>query len=412
MFKGIRLENMFKSGSAAGLEATVMPDGNYRYRLIVLKRKQSALNTELQCREVSSLAEIKNQLEPKIPLVIILDGKGVVYRKVYGKENESPAALLNKLLPNANADEFVIQRTALNESEILIAVIRLTVLTGFINELIAHELTAVTGCFIGPVVLNSILPLLDTQVVNGGYLQVDTFGLKIQEQQITDIELLTASADEEIRIGNDTISKQLLIPFAGALSCFTGYENDISNAGVLDQLKNEWKQKQTFETRGWALLVTVFLILMVNYLVFNNYWSRNKEMTLQLQLAQTSLQRYEKLKQEFGQKKQFLEENGLLENSRTSYYADALAKDLPASIQFTGLNIHPLKKKKPAEENNVLTFENKLIHVSGNCRQNTELNEWMKKMKKKDWVNDLVLLNYRQDNLEENGVFLIEIKLN
>jgi hypothetical protein len=36
----------------------------------------------------------------------------------------------------------------------------------------------------------------------------------------------------------------------------------------------------------------------------------------------------------------------------------------------------------------------------------------MKEMKKQKWVQDVVLMNYKQDNMNENGVFLIEIKLN
>lgn len=412
MFGNARFQNMLKPSSAAGLQVTILPDGNFRYRLVILKKNQSALTTELQSTSLKSLAQVKQKLDPKIPLVIVLDGKGIVYRKVYAKENESSTVLLSKLLPNANADDFVMQRTSLNEEEMILSVIRLSVFTELMNELIANGLTSVADVYIGPVVLTNILQLLDKQLVESGYLHVDQFGLKINEQQVTDIELTSLAPDEDIRIGNDRISRQLLIAFAAALTGFVDQENTISNSEMLSHVKSEFKQKQKFERRGWTVLVTVFVLLIVNYLVFNNYWSQNKEMTMQLQLAQTALQRYEKLKLDFDQKKQFLEQNGLLESSRTSYYADELAKELPASIQFTGLNIHPQKKKKPGEEETTVSFQNKLIYITGNCSRNTELNEWMKKIKKKTWVQELVLLNYKQANIEENGVFLIEVKLN
>lgn len=412
MFNSSRFKNMLKAGSAAGLQATILPDGSFRYRLVVLKKDKSELKTVIQCNDVNSLAEIRQKLDPKTPVIIILDGKGIVYRKVYGKEGESTPVLLNKLLPNANADEFVMQRSRINEEETILSVIRLSTFTDFINELTANGITAIAECFIGPLVLTNILQLLDKRIIENGYLHIDNFGLKLNEQQITDIELLAPASDDDVRIGNDRISKQLIIPFAGAVTGFVGQENDVDNAGILKHVKSEFKQKQKFETRGWAVLVSVFVVLIINYLVFNNYWSQNKEMTTKLELAQTALQRYEKLKLEFGQKKQFLEQNGLLESARTSYYADELAKELPASIQFTGLNIHPQKKKKPTEDERTISFENKLIQITGNCSRNTELNEWMKKIKKKNWVQDLVLVNYQQANIEENGVFLIEIRLN
>jgi Tfp pilus assembly protein PilN len=411
MFKKIAFDTILKSKSAAGLEIMIMPDGSYQYHLIVLRKKQSTLLTELQRKEVTSIAEIKQLIDPKIPLVLIVNGKGIVHRKVHAKETDTPAVLLNKLLPNAIVDDFVIQRTPVIAEESIVSVIRVNSLTDLISQLIENQLTSVSACFLGPFVLTTVLPLLDRNAIDNDYLHIGNFRLKIQEHQIVDLEPAATASHDEIQIGNDQLSPQLIIPFAGALAYFTGHSDNISNADVLHQLKEEFKQKTKFEVRGWSLLVAAFFILIVNYLVFSNYWEKNKQMTAELQLTQIALQRYEKLKKEFDQKRLFLEQNGLLENSRTSYYADELAKELPASVQFTGLDIHPVKKKKPTEEDKGFSFENKLIQVSGNCQRNTELNEWMKKIKKKSWVEELVLLNYRQDNMQENGLFLIEIKL-
>ncbi len=57
-------------------------------------------------------------------------------------------------------------------------------------------------------------------------------------------------------------------------------------------------------------------------------------------------------------------------------------------------------------------FESKLIRVAGNCQMNTDLNEWMKKVKRKSWIGNVALLNYAQHNESDDGQFLLEIKLN
>jgi Tfp pilus assembly protein PilN len=411
MFKKPWGGNMLKSKAAAGLEVIILPDGSYQLHLVILKKQKSTLLTEIQRESLSSFTEVQQLIDPKIPLVLIINGKGIVHRKVSSSGNDTPATLLNKLLPNAQVDDFVIQKTAATAEEIFVSVIRLNALTDLIQELVKNKLTNIAACFLGPFVITNLLPLLSHDQISNEQLRISNFRLQIREQQITNIETTGDIANEQLRIGGDLLPQQLAIPFAGALSYFTGSATDIFNAVLLNELKEEFKQKQKFELRGWILLVATFLILIINYFIFNNYWSRNKEMNAQLELTQAALQRYDKLKTEFDQKKQFLEQNGLLENSRTSYYADQLSKELPSSMQFTGLEIHPLKKKKAGEDESGFLFENKLIRVSGNCQRNTELNEWMKKIKKQNWVEDIVLSNYRQDNAKENGFFQIEIKL-
>lgn len=404
-------ENMLKSKTAAGLEVIVSPDGGYQLHLVVLKKQKSTLLTDLQREALTSFSEVKQLVDPKIPLIVIINGKGVVHRKVNSNENDTTATLLNKLLPNAHAEDFAIQKTVVNANEIFVSVIRLNVLTDIIKELTNNKLSSIAGCFLGPFALTNLLPLLGDDHLKNEQLSIGNFILQIRDQQITAVEPNMAIDDERLLIAGDQLPQSLAVAFAGALSYFTGNRTDIFNSVLLNELKEEFNQKQKFEFRGLALLVATFIVLIINYFVFNNYWSKNREMNAQLELTQVALQRYEKLKTEFDQKKQFLEQNGLLENSRTSYYADQLSKELPASMQFTSLEIHPLKKKKAGEEDSGFLFENRLIRVSGSCQRNTELNEWMKTIKKQSWVEDVVLSNYKQDNARENGVFLVEIKL-
>jgi len=411
MLNKIRFDNILKSKSSAGLEVILLPDGSYQLHLIILKKQQSTLVIEKQIAQLTSFSEVQQHIDLKAPLILIINGKGIVHRKLHRNENDTTATLLGKLLPNANIEEFALQETALLSDEVFVSVIRISVLNELIQELINHKITNLSACFLGPFVLTNLLPLLESNVLDNGYFYTANFRLQIQQEQIVMVEASTTAPMEQYRIGNDLLSVELTIAFAGALSYFMGIHNDVANANLLDQLKEDFQQKQKFEFRGWALLISTFSILIINYLVFNNYWTNNKEMNAQLELTQVASQRYDKLKSDYDQKRLFLEQNGMLENSRTSYYADRLAKELPATVQFTGLNIHPLKKKNPNEEDKGYFFETKLIQISGNCKRNTELNEWMKKMKKENWVQDLTLLNYRQDNKDENGIFLIEIKL-
>ncbi len=343
--------------------------------------------------------------------MLLINGKGVIHRKVHVNENDNPAALLNKVFPNVSLNEFTIQKTTISATEAFVSVIRTKILSEITEELVKNKLTAISGCFLGPFVINELLPLINTNAINNEQLTIGNYQLQIREQQITDVTAIESNDHQPVVVGDDNVSQQLLFAFAGALSYFTGNHQGISNSESIAQLKEEFSQKEKFEFRGKVLLTATFLVLLINYFVFDNYWGKSNQMNSQLALTESALKRYETLKVEYAQKKDFLEQNGLLENSRTSYYADQLASNLPATIQWKSLNIHPLKKKKASEETNVLFFENKLITISGSCERSTELNDWMKEIKKKDWISDVTMVNYQQDNAKEDGEFLIEVKL-
>ena len=196
-----------------------------------------------------------------------------------------------------------------------------------------------------------------------------------------------------------------------ALSYFLGADAGIARSEVIDNIKEEFKQKQKFEFIGWSLLIAAFSVLLVNYFVFNHYWTKTRGLSSTLASNQSALDRYDTLKLEFAEKKEFLQQNGLLENSRTSFYADKLAASLPPSIQWIDVNIHPVKKKQVNDETEGFFFENKSIKISGKCQRSTDLNDWMKEVKLKSWISSVTLLNYTQDNATDDGLFLIEIKL-
>lgn len=411
MLKKIGIENIIKSKTAAGIEVILLPDATYAVNVVVLKKVKSTLTTEKQKEGITSFEELAQLIDTKQPIILVLNGKGIIHRKVSLSESDTDITLLNKVLPNANFKDFDLQQTALGSQQAFVSVVRSSIINEIIEALKKNKLTTIAGCLLGPFVLNNLLPLIGTAVISNEQLTVGTYQLQIREQQITDITVASGHADEHISVGGDPVDPKLLIAFAAAFSYFTGADAGISKSEIIDNIKEEFKQKQKFEFIGGALLIAIFGILLVNYFVFNHYWTKNKDLSSALTANQSALNRYDTLKIQVAQKKEFLDQNGLLETSRTSFYTDQLAGTLAASIHWIDVNIHPLKKKKAGEEEQGFFFENKTIRISGKCQRSTDLNSWMKEIKLKEWVSSVTLLNYTQDNAVDDGMFLIEIKL-
>lgn len=411
MFRKPVFENIVKSKTAMGVEIILLPDGAFEINAVTLKRNKSDVLTETKSSAIADLASLAKITNAKAPIILVINGKGIIHRKVMVSENDSLAVLLNKVLPNANLNEFYIQKQEMGSSQNYISVIRAAVVNDILDALKKNNITNIMECYIGPFVINNVLPLIDKNIISSESLIFSNYSLLIREDRIFEVSLTDNDADDRIKVAEDLLEGKLLIAFAAALSYFMGTDKGIVNSEPIDLVKDEFKQKLKFHFWGWFLLIASFFILLVNYFVFDHYWKKSNDMNSRLVLNQSALKRYESLKAEYSKKKIFLEQNGLLENSRTSYYADRLAASVPSSIQLLEMNIHPLKKKEANDMTNSFYFDNNIIKISGKCDRNTELNDWMKEIKKNEWIETVSLLNYKQENAKDDGVFFIEIKL-
>lgn len=411
MFQKLRFENIIKNKVATGVEIILLPDGAYEINVVTLKRNKSEVVIESKLSDIKDIPALSNVIDKKSPIILVINGKGIIHRKVSLSESDSLSAVLNKILPNANINEFYIQKQNANDAPAFVSVVRALVLDDLIAELKNNMIANIAQCYVGPFVISTVLGLIDKRIISNEFLAIGNFKLQIREDKINDVLISNERSKEIIKIGDDLLEEKFVIPFSAALSYFVGGEEGILNAETIDSVKENFKQKQKFQTIGWSLLIVAFLILMLNYFAFNHYWQKSNEMNSELELNQSALKKYETLKAEYSQKKIFLEQNGLLENSRTSLYADKLAGSLPSSIQLLEMDIHPLKKKEASDISNALYFDNKIIKISGKCNRNTELNDWMTLLKKTTWIEDVSLLNYKQDNAKDDGVFYLEIKI-
>lgn len=411
MLKKLGINKMIEAKTAAGIEIVLLADNVISINVVLLKKVKSSVAIEKQQAGITSIEELASFLDPKQPFVLVVNGKGIVHRKITLTENDTSLTLLNKLLPNANLNEFEIQQTAVDESHALISVIRSTSVSQLIDELTSKKLTNMADCLLGPFAVSNIIPLLQPSELLNNQFRFSNYQLQLEENEIKDITVTQEQNTGTVQVGDNTINSQLLVAFAAALSYFTGNHNGINDSVLVQALKEEFRQKQKFELRGASLLIASFCILLINYFVFEHFWTKNGEMEAVLTSNQSALMRYDTLKAQLSLKKEFLERNGLLENSRTSFYADQLAAALPASIQWTDVNIHPLMKKKADEEQEIFSFENKTIRISGKCQKTTELNNWMKLIKEKNWIAGVTLTNYTRHNETEDGLFLLEVNL-
>lgn len=395
-------ENKLKGARAAGIEI-FLQGGAVEMSYVLLERKRSRLEIA-SSGSASALSELK--LSSGTPVNISISGKGIIHKKVTYTEDLSALALLQKALPNAKLDEFYVQHTQPVNDHVIVSVARKSTVDELLDEFRKMKLEVVS-CTFGPFSVSSLFPLMNFDNMVAEEIRLPAHTVTVVDGQVDNYSAEENADPRAVEVGGDFIRSVLLVPFAAAAGYFIGHRLFVNVDRVVEQA-GEFRQKKIFQLSGAGFLVLLLSILLINYLVFDHYWKKKQAFEMQYAGNQDALQKYAKLSAEYEEKMSFLKGSGLLETSRSSFYADRIAMDMPSSILLTEMNINP-REKRSADEN-AMEFKAREIHIQGNCRQSNELNEWIKLLKKKDWVSEVELLNYKQGKGDVVGTFIIGIK--
>jgi hypothetical protein len=400
---------IYKVSKAAGAEVILLPDNKYRVVLTLLSLEKNAVVVEKKEQlEEGSIEIIKNILKGDIPLSIVFTGRGILHKKISdsGTDNNS---LIQSVLPNAKAQDFYIQ-TIVSEKSSLISIIRKELVDPFL-ELIEKAGVYSTAASLGAGVVTSVYPLLpqtsDSKIISwpGHTLEFD------QKNTIVDYKTQGEPDKKYFQIDSEKLESAYLISYAAAFSLLAGLDTEGLSVDKVMQNKEEFLNKQLFQKLGWVVLGLFLTVLMINFLLFSSYSSRNNELTQKESKYKSMFSEMEKLGKDVKEKETFLSGAGWLQSSSTTYFADRIAASVPGSVRLTELSVNPLDERKSKEVKKEM-FSNGLIVLRGDCTRPTELNEWLDKIKSIDKIVKAKLVQYVYDNKDNKGTFSIEIEIN
>lgn len=397
-------QNLIKGDTAAGVEAEILPEGGLRINYAVLKKTKASLGIISSGVEVMGKDALPSSVTTALPLCLSITGKGVISKKTSLSENENESSLLHKVLPNANPEDFYLQKTGLENNEAIISVLR----KATADELISHFKNAgyfVVSVSFGPASLAGILPWInfsgDSSVNINGHI------LQIHNGELSGYSFDKKNEIDEVGIGGEKMDERCAIAFASASGYFISKGEAVLIPEITGQ-QQEFRHRKIFQMAGWAALIIFFSSLLLNFFLFSHYNSRAQELNAKVFKSRDELAGIASLQGELQQKQKFLDRMGLLESSRTSYYADRIATDLPKQVQLSEMFICPVEKNTNAGKKE-LSFIPNAIRIEGKCRKSAELNDWIKLLKEKDWIKSVNVLNYTQENNGEPGEFRLMV---
>lgn len=401
MLDGLNKYELIKGKKAIGVELIFKSHNLYSLTTVELLKNKEGIEITDRSPKIT-FAEIANSEKKNLPIYISIGGKGIIHKKIQIKSESSNQDLLNQLLPNASIKEFHLQRTILSENEIWVSIIRRDALDSLTKELESLNLFSIY-IYLGPFIVENTLTL-----INSNEIITSEHQLSVENHKITNLNRLNEETTINYLIDKEKLVSKELVAFSAALSHFVPVSNIVLiDIEKTDLAREEFFNRSKYVVMGFSALVFFFLVTIINMLVNSSFQETNNELQYQVNSKQKYVVELEKLRQELDIKEQFVQNSGLTQASKISFYSDQIALSVPNSVRLNQLFVNPLSKRINKAED--IHFNYKVMKVSGTVTKSIELNSWIKELKSHEWIAEVNIISFLQENLNTSGDFEVEI---
>ncbi|HEX3008691.1 MAG TPA: PilN domain-containing protein [Bacteroidales bacterium] len=395
------LKYRFKISSIAGIYCNISPSGTKTFRIVRVDYNKGNLDFDL-LGEAEDDYDAVAELTKKLPVYLAVDGKGILLKNVV-PDSEKP--LINQVIPGAQEDEFVLDSYAGRDS-LHVAIARKELLDDTI-VLLKKAGVNVICLALGPLRVGNLIKYFN-ELPDAVAWENNRLVYSRKENVIDRIERLSDGKDQIFKIDSKPVSSVYLPALSVALEFFLEEGHECVFKEV-NESKKEFQSKVVFQRSGFAFLIFIFLILFINMGLYMHYKEGKREIENRLTGNRNILNEIDSLRQDLAWKKQYLKSSGFLNNSRMSFYADRIAATVPTEIELEKLEINPIEGK--IKDNKEIVLKANTIFITGTAKSSVYVNDWVHQLKEFKWIENVDILNYKQEDDFNSGVFSFEVTL-
>lgn len=397
-----RLQIRYAIPEVIGLSCTLDPDESL-FSLCHIKRKANSIDMVAQ-RTFSDKTEMYSYYLARkrpLPIALHIQGSAVLVKELEGIENPTTENILS-VFPNYSEEAYVYSYIAGKESGWL-TLMKKTHLEELLGQLEDNGLDIVR-IFIGPAVVSGILDQLNGYSGNfsfdGHLIQRDsetgqwttyafyrgrkaTYSLKIQGMDIEEQYIMAYSASFSL----------LMYGFVGEI--YVGVE-------AVDARFDDLLQKRKFQTNGAILLISFFLLLLINYMFYVYYQGKYEEQEYLSRENFSNVNEGERLLASVSANDTLLRQLGWNGGVSKSWIINQLGKSLEGQvgISWETLEINPQVERRFGTKVQEMDSRYK-ISITGGCLSLRELESWVRKLGQKRWVERVEISGFGDQNKSE-----------
>jgi hypothetical protein len=363
------------------------------YHVLTVKKGGTKVHI-VSMSSFSKFEDLKKNIDQNLPLLLFIDGKGVL-NKAIDFNNEADVNWYK------NIDLNSIYHTSLKGLNIdFISFSRKNIINDTITKFKKNNFQVIDiylGAFISAILINSIKK--ETILSNDLLLEFKNGKLHNFVKQ-TDF-----TKKEDYIIGKETITNTYLPLYATVIDYFI-QSKEISKTKIETLNTDEIIYKKAFKYFGISILIGFLTSLLVSFILIQYYSSKNAALTIQNIYTDKNYQQTLDLEKQKENKQKILLESGFSSSNFLSFYSYEIIKIVPKEVSLTVLEITPLTKEPKI--NQKLIFESNTINVKGETLNESSFNIWMERLKKMNWLENFEIISLKKD---KKNVSQFEVKI-
>ena len=378
------VQKFLKYGTTfCAVEHTVDKDSKEKLNFLQLKKQQKELviASKYQFDTIEKLFPV---LKPQKHLFLIINNQQVLFKKS-NEIDKNQENLVKKSFPSLKLSEFYYEVLQADKHS-FVAICRKDYVDNLIAQYEANGI-AIVDFSLQNFVIQQLVPFLNENEIN-----TSNSVISIQDNVISDIQKKSVQ-ETPYNINNLDVTNNELLPLAGILSYYTYFQNNQVGFG---ELQNQLKQKQ-FHKRFYELglkvaLGSIFLILLINFMVFSSYRSEINLLDNELALNSNYKNALIQLQNNVSKKEKLVKSLTSLSSSKTSWVLNEIGKTVPKRLLLTDLEYQPLLKS--IKKNKEVAVGTNQIIIKGISKSDSEFTKWIAALKEKAWVKNITILSY------------------
>lgn len=318
----------------------------------------------------------------KTPLLLLLDGKGVLHKSI--QRNEESEMVWFKNL-DFDTLHFTSYQT---EEHLFIGFCRKAILEETLSLFESNELT-VLGSYVGSISGILAAPFIAKPVYKSNFCTV-----KINDDKPISLGI---SEIEEKNVEH-VIDQQSLNPFhisllGAAIDYFSG-GSALEKSQIKQDTEQEFIYKKAFEKIGIFVLLFFLLSLMGSYFSTQIIISKNTELLLANKLNGKTISELRNLETEFETKSQIYREMGIASTKYYSFYCYKITSSTPSAIRLKKLELNPVKSE--IKTGKKIELDVNSINIEGQTIKERELNSWIGRLKTEKWIKKIEISSVKK----------------
>ena len=346
---------------------------NYASLLIQKKRK----NITILKKEIfSTFEELIKNLDSKTPLILHIDGKGILNKKI-DFDNEQDVNWYKNI--NLNELSYTSYK---NENITFLSFSRKTLTDDWVAKF-SNLNFQILDLYIGGFISSLLAITLNKKIITPQLI------LHFEETQLVDYVRNENNEQKSYKIGEDVL-ESVTLPLYSCLIHFLIPTNIIEKSKVEGLNIEEYNFKRAFNFLGVFMLGFYLVLLLISYFGINYFNQKNAELNYQNIFSKQAFKKLEDLEKQKSNKFKILSETGLTSNKFLTYYAYEIYKNTSNGIQLSEFNTNPLEVElKPTKK---IILLNKIILVSGQAQNEVFFNSWIENIKKMNWIKKFEII--------------------